>query len=242
MRILTLISRLLDYPDPLLWHHRNDLIAEIRLARTVMPHSSDALIAFVKTLTNRNPMDAQEEYTALFDRGRSLSLLLFEHVHGDSRDRGQAMVDLLDLYQRHGFSIAVRELPDYIPLFLEFLSTRPFSDIQEWLSDAGHILALLATRLHERQSPYAVLFDALLEIGQIKPDTTRLQTAVRAEERDDTPAAMDKLWEEEATTFGGGQANACNARQPLPVDSLAAVKWVDGIRLSHPSSPHATAR
>lgn len=242
MRILTLISRLLDYPDPLLWHHRNDLIAEIRLARSSLPRTGDTLIAFVKTLTDRNPMDAQEDYTALFDRGRSLSLLLFEHVHGDSRDRGQAMVDLMDLYQRHGFSIAVRELPDYIPLFLEFLATRPLSDIQEWLGDAGHILALLATRLRERQSPYAVLFDALLEIGQVQTDTSKLQATVQAEVRDDTPAAMDKLWEEEATTFGGGQAGGCNTQQPLPADSLAAVKWVEGTRPPHPSHSQVATR
>ena len=233
MRILTVVSRLLDYPGPELWHYRNELIGEIRQARRQLPQTADALVRFVRELTARDPMDAQEDYCALFDRGRSLSLLLFEHVHGDSRDRGQAMVDLMDLYNRSGFAITVRELPDYIPLFLEFLATRPLSDIQEWLGDAGHILALLATRLHERQNPYAVLFDTLLEIGQVQTDTSKLQATVQAEVRDDTPAAMDKLWEEEATTFGGGQAGGCNAQQPLPADSLAAVKWVDGARSSH---------
>ncbi len=233
MRILTVVSRLLDYPGPELWHYRNELIGEIRQARRELPQTADALMRFVRELTARDPMDAQEDYCALFDRGRSLSLLLFEHVHGDSRDRGQAMVDLMDLYNRSGFAITVRELPDYIPLFLEFLASRSRDEIQEWLGDAGHILALLATRLHERQSPYAVLFDVLLEIGHVQADASALRDTVKAEARDDTPDAIDKLWEEEATRFGGQQSGGCGTQKPLPTDSQAAVKWVDGSRMAH---------
>lgn len=228
MRILTVISRLLDYPDPQLWQYRDELMDEIKHHGGCLPDNGEALLTFVSTLTERDILDAQEDYIGLFDRGRSLSLLLFEHVHGDSRDRGQAMVDLMALYQRHGFSISVRELPDYIPLFLEFLASRPQTDVLEWLGDAGHILALLAMRLHERKSLYAVLFDALVAVGQIEVDTGALRNTVKDEARDDTPEAMDAIWEEEATRFGAAPGDGCNVQKPLPTETQAAVKWVQG--------------
>ena len=67
-------------------------------------------------------LEAQAKYDSLFERGRSLSLWLFEHVHGESRDRGQAMVDLMAQYDMAGFEINAKELPDYLPMYLEFLS------------------------------------------------------------------------------------------------------------------------
>src|SRR5690606_22756321 len=78
-------------------------------------------------------VDVQARYSELFDKGRALSLLLFEHVHGESRDRGQAMVDLMAQYEAAGFAIGVRELPDYIPLYLEFLATREDLEAREGL-------------------------------------------------------------------------------------------------------------
>lgn len=237
MQILTVISRLLDYPDPLLWDNRELLLDTIRRQQDLIPRNREALLRFVQDLTAQNLMDAQEQYSALFDRGRSLSLLLFEHVHGDSRDRGQAMVDLMGLYEKNGFAIAVRELPDFIPLFLEFLGTRSRNEVKEWLGDAGHILALLSARLQERESPYAVLFDVLLEVGGIQQDAQSLQETVKAEPRDDTADAIDKVWEEEATLFAGSDMNGgCpsnrpqrpSASQSVSTDALAAVKWVEG--------------
>lgn len=234
MQILKVISRLLDHPDPVLWENRDALLEIILQQQELIPRSKDALMQFVRDLTAQDVLDAQENYSALFDRGRSLSLLLFEHVHGDSRDRGQAMVDLMGLYEKNGFTIAVRELPDFIPLFLEYLSTRPASEIHEWLGDAGHILALLAVRLKERESPYAALFDVLLEVGQIQADTQSLHETVKAEQRDDTPEAIDKVWEEEAQLFGGSDVSGgCPSNRPSSTQTVApdhqgAVKWVEG--------------
>ena len=227
MQLLKIVSRLLDHPDPQLWEHRDELLATVVQMQELAPRTATALLEFATALTAQDLLDAQENYTALFDRGRALSLLLFEHVHGESRDRGQAMVDLMGLYERAGFSISVRELPDYIPLFLEYLSTRPAEEIHEWLGDAGHILALLAERLKERQSAYAVLFDVLLEIGQIQVDTQSLRNTVKAEVRDDTPEAMDKVWEEEAQQFGGSDTSGgCPPAAGTP-QLDGTVKWVD---------------
>ena len=183
-------------------------------------------------------MDAQEAYTGLFDRGRSLSLLLFEHVHGESRDRGQAMVDLMALYENHGFAINVRELPDYIPLYLEYLSHRPHLEAREGLTDVSHILGLLSARLQERNSPYASLFDALLMISGAQVDITQLRKQTASEKRDDTLEALDKIWEEEAVTFGAGDGleGSCPSSRPLPpqhaqpqrnANDAVAVRWAN---------------
>ncbi len=163
---------------------------------------------------------AQEEYVDTFDRIRSLSLHLFEHVHGDSRDRGQAMVDLADRYKEQGFTLAVSELPDYLPVFLEYLSLLPKEVALEELEETGHIIAAIGRRLAERGSPYRVVFDTLTRLAGKTP-----QKAERKE-----PAAlnfeqMDKEWEEKpidflgaeapkASSCGGGSCNSGNCGEP----------------------------
>ncbi len=162
-------------------------------------------------------MLAQERWLGLFDRGRSMSLLLFEHIHGESRDRGQAMVDLIETYRKHGFELASKELPDYLPLVLEYLSLRPAEEIKDWLGHTSHILELLAARAVERESPYALLFEILVEIGQGKVDLTLMRQRVAREVRDDTPEAMDQVWEEEAVRFGPeAPADDCAPPRRLP--------------------------
>jgi len=124
MRILKVISLLLDYPEQALRDGHAELAEAIAAAREISPAQRAALRSLLDELAAGDLMDVQERYTELFDRGRTLSLLLFEHVHGESRDRGQAMVDLMAQYEAAGFAIGVRELPDYIPLYLEYLATR----------------------------------------------------------------------------------------------------------------------
>ena len=124
MRILKVISLLLDYPSELLRDNHDELAGVITMAREISPTQRIALVGLLDELAGGDLMDVQERYSELFDKGRALSLLLFEHVHGESRDRGQAMVDLMAQYTEAGFAIDVRELPDYIPLYLEYLATR----------------------------------------------------------------------------------------------------------------------
>jgi nitrate reductase delta subunit len=166
MRNLKIISALLDYPDAELLEGRRELINELRSDPFLDGSQKEALIEFTDQLYTSDLLDLQEEYVGLFDRGRSISLLLFEHVHGESRDRGQAMVDLMAVYEKQGFEIGQRELPDYIPLFLEFLSLRPEQEVRQWLTEVSHILALLEARLHKRESAYAKLF----EVGNRKKE------------------------------------------------------------------------
>ena len=160
-------------------------------------------------------MDLQETYGGLFDRGRATSLLLFEHVHGESRDRGQAMVDLMELYRGHGFEINTRELPDYIPLYLEYLSQRPQDEAEDGLLDVAHILALVGARLEDRGSEYGLLFRALLDLSQADITVDEFLKQAANEERDDSLEAMDRIWEEEAVKFGlDDDAEACPSARP----------------------------
>ena len=147
--------------------------------------------------------EAQERYVWLFDRTRSLSLNLYEHVHGESRDRGQAMVALLELYRSKGLELSANELPDHLPVFLEFLSTLPETEAASLLGEAAHVLHAIGERLHKRQSPYRAVFGALAALSADAADSEAV--AALLGEPDDNPddlETMDKLWAETAVTFG----------------------------------------
>jgi len=151
MRLLKLIGVLMDYPQDELWQHREELIAAADNPQLSKQRQAE-FNEFVRILLNTDPFAAQDAWLSSFERGRSMSLLLFEHIHGESRDRGQAMVDLIDTYRNHGFELAAKELPDYLPLLLEYLSHRPPDEARDWLGHIKHIVAMLP---HERASAVA---------------------------------------------------------------------------------------
>jgi nitrate reductase molybdenum cofactor assembly chaperone NarJ/NarW len=205
MMTLRMLSRLLDYPDEALFAHHSELIAALDAAEELDLPQRAGLQQFIQQLCARPLLDAQADYCALFDRGRATSLLLFEHVHGESRDRGQAMVDLLAHYRAAGLELDSRELPDYLPLYLEYLACQNDEAARQGLEDIVPILALLAARLEARQSPYADLFTLLLTLAGSAADPAALRPQVAKEARDDTPAALDAVWEEEQIKFLGEQ-------------------------------------
>ena len=154
--------------------------------------------------------DLQERYVLLFDRTRSLSLHLFEHVHGESRDRGQAMVDLQNLYAEKGLSADTSELPDFIPLFLEFLSTLPPAEAFDLIGQPAHIFAALAERLRKRNSAYEAVFRALVALAKVKPKGEDVAMALQAPDIDPTDlVALDAAWEEEEVRFGPTSGDGC---------------------------------
>lgn len=221
---LKVVSALLCYPQPDLIAALPELASLVRGDRDLPLVERGRLVDFIDELREADPWDLQERYVALFDRGRKLSLHLFEHIHGESRDRGQAMVDLLDVYRRGGYELAAKELPDYLPLFLEFLSTRPADEARGLLDDASHVIALLGARLAERQSPYAVVFDALLALVDAPAGLGDIRAQAAAEGPDRTITEMDKIWEEEQVTFlanqspdGGCGANGATRVPAQPV-------------------------
>ncbi|EKM0377506.1 nitrate reductase molybdenum cofactor assembly chaperone [Cronobacter turicensis] len=205
MTELLIISRLLEYPDAALWQHQQELFDALTDTQHLSLQNAHHLGVFIRDLLQEDLLDAQAAYGELFDRGRATSLLLFEHVHGESRDRGQAMVDLLAQYERAGLMLDSRELPDHLPLYLEYLAQLPAQDAINGLRDIAPILALLGARLQQRESRYAVLFDLLIALSDTQVDTRNVREKIADEARDDTPQALDAVWEEEQVKFFADQ-------------------------------------
>lgn len=197
------LSALLSYPTRELAAAIPEIAAVIAAEGLVAPEAAKGLCPLLDDLGTMDLYELQERYVELFDKARRHSLHLFEHIHGESRDRGQAMVDLAAHYQRGGLVIAASELPDFIPLFLEFLSMRPLEDARGLLRETAHILALLEDRLARRNGSYAAVFTALLSV--VGGTAAIAETADTSDEPDDL-AAIDAAWEETAVTFGPGNA------------------------------------
>ena len=204
MQNLHLFSLLLSYPTEDLQSVCGEI--EARLADD-MALPSDT-VARLQPLLNRLATSdiyvAQEAYVDLFDRGRTHSLHLFEHVHGESRDRGQAMVDLRDRYEARGLEIAANELPDYLPLFLEYLSVLPTEQALEELSQPGVVIAALAQRLAEKGTPWAAPMQVLSGLAGASAD----ELAIVPPDDPDDLAALDKAWAEEQVRFDAPAAPA----------------------------------
>ncbi|KGF67956.1 nitrate reductase [Hoeflea sp. BAL378] len=218
IRTFKALSALLSYPSTDLQEAISD-IREILAFERILPVA--AVVALEPLLTEFQTgdiFDLQERYVLLFDRSRTLSLNLFEHIHGEGRDRGGAMVDLLETYRAHGFDLVATELPDHLPVLLEFISTLPLGEAREMLIDAGHIIAALAERLTRRETPYAAVLAALSDFAQASPDTEEAQVLIS--EKDDDPEdldALDAVYEEAMVTFGPDPNAGC----PVSRDILA---------------------
>lgn len=228
---LRVISRLMAYPSQAL----QAAVPEMREAladEAVLPSARhEALETLLHTIAATPLMALQERYVETFDRGRNLSLHLFEHVHGESRDRGQAMVDLMNHYHAHGCLLDAHELPDHLPLMLEFMSTQSVSASRELLDDAMPVLVLLGARLRESGSDYAVLFEALESLGTTPAEAEAMRRQAAAEGPDETIEKMDEIWEEEQVTFLGNSdpaSGGCTAQPTGPQAATEhAVLWTD---------------
>jgi nitrate reductase delta subunit len=236
MQILKVIACLLDYPDESLAEYRTDIEAIINgsaLYGEIDAELRDRLLGFIDKRLQTDLMECQSEYDGLFERGRSVALWLFEHVHGESRDRGQAMVDLIANYRQAGLEISQHELPDYLPLFLEFLSTQGRDNAVSWLLDVEHILALLQCRLEKRGSDYALLFELLLSIAGSRLSLDEIRQRIADEKPDHSKQAIDKEWEEEEVTFGADSLDkSCSGTQRKPSEAQrqdidVPLHWVD---------------
>jgi len=207
IRTFKVLSLLLSYPTEALQEAAPEFRAAVESEGLVPAKRRTPLFALIDEIAGRDLYDLQERYILLFDRTRSLSLHLFEHVHGESRDRGQAMVDLMALYESHGLHIDAKELPDYLPLFLEFLATRPLAEAQSLLAQPLHVVTALRERLQKRKSAYAAVFRTLEGLADGKAET-ELLAALRGQPEDDPNdlEALDRIWEDEAVTFGPGDA------------------------------------
>lgn len=209
-RTFKVLSALLSYPTAELQQVARDMKAVLEAEKLLPARVLRAVIALLDEIQTRDLYDLQERYVLLFDRTRSLSLHLFEHVHGESRDRGQAMIDLQNLYAEKGLEIGTTELPDFVPLFLEFLSMQPRAEAYELLGQPVHILAALAERLRKRDSAYESVFRALVALANAKPKGEDIAAVLSEPDPDpDDLAALDAAWEDEPVQFGPGATDSC---------------------------------
>jgi len=222
-----ILSLLLAYPEAELQKSGPALKVTLNETSSLDATYRDRVAALIDHIASHDLFDVQEDYVTLFDRTRSLSLHLFEHVHGESRDRGQAMVDLKTMYEEAGYETGTNELPDYLPMFLEFLSTRTIDEARESLGDVLHIITAIHERLEKRSSPFAHAFAALISLTSEQPDEALVRELLKQEEDDPNDlAALDRIWEEEAVTFGGNAGeNSCGSDR-LRIRLRAAVRNV----------------
>jgi nitrate reductase delta subunit len=196
------LAALLTYPTTELQSAAAEIATALEVEGLLSARQRTSLSGLLAELAASDIYDLQERYVALFDRGRATSLHLFEHVHGESRDRGQAMADLLALYVQHGLEVAAHELPDYLPLFLEFLSLLPRPEAQSLLAEPAAILRELAGRLGKRDAGYGSVLAVLADLAQAPAVGA---SAIPDEDPNDL-AALDAAWEEAAVRFGPGEA------------------------------------
>lgn len=191
---------LLSYPTDELQAAARDISGIFAEEHIVPAPRLAAINVLIDELATTDIYQLQEQYFDLFDRSRTLSLHLFEHVHGESRDRGQAMADLVALYASHGLEVTVGELPDFLPLFLEFLSLVPDAEARALLAEPAGILRALADRLTSRHAGYAGVMAVLAELANApKAITTDI-----VDENPDDLDALDASWEEAVVRFGPG--------------------------------------
>ncbi|HWU48460.1 MAG TPA: nitrate reductase molybdenum cofactor assembly chaperone [Asticcacaulis sp.] len=206
------LACLLSYPTPAV-KETVDAVSQALREENLLPAANrKAVDALIAEIAADDLYDLQERYIDIFDRTRSLSLNLYEHVHGESRERGQAMVALLELYRSRGLELDANELPDFLPVFLEFLSILPQAEAASFLGEAVHVLEAMAARLKKRDSRYQAVFDSLVALAGVRAEAGVVAALLAEPEQDpDDLEALDKTWEESAVTFGPGEAGCPKA-------------------------------
>ena len=204
---LRALALLMGYPDVQLRSHLTELMDAIDKESVISAQRREELHAFVTELCQQDPLEAEARYVETFDRGRATSLHMFEHIHGDSRERGPAMVNLLQTYEKSGLKMLPEELPDHLCVVLEFASTQPPPLATEFLVEMAHIITAIFSALVQRSSPYAVPLAAVLEIcGQ-----TIQAVAIVADE------SMDEVWEEPAVFDGCATRGQSKPQEVKPI-------------------------
>ena len=188
---LRALARLLAYPDAELRAQLPALIDALQAEQTLPAARVAELQALAQQLGAMDPYEAEERYVETFDRGRRTSLHLFEHIHGDSRDRGPALIDLTQTYEKAGLRLDTTELPDHLGVVLEFASTQPPAVAREFLAEMAHVLGALFSALQAKDSPYASVVAAVLEAAGEKAQAVAIAPEPELDEAWAEPEAFD---------------------------------------------------
>jgi nitrate reductase molybdenum cofactor assembly chaperone NarJ/NarW len=217
---LRALSLLLQYPDA---QHRALLpqVVDAINEEAALPAARRAEIeALVAEMLRTDPIEVESRYVELFDRGRSTSLHLFEHVHGDSRDRGPAMIDLIQHYEKAGLFLGEKELPDHLCVVLEFASTQPAPSARDFIGEMAHILQAIFSALRQRESSYATLIAAVLELAGHRIEAVPV-----------TPdEALDESWAEPEAFGGCSTQGQAAPGQPQPIQIVRRPAASQGAR------------
>ena len=206
-RSLRALARLLGYPDAELRAHLDELRQALRAEAALTPERCAEVEALIASIAAQDALDAEADYVQLFDSGRRTSLHLFEHVHGDSRDRGPAMIDLAQTFEKAGLYLTIGEMPDHLPVVLEYASTQPPREAREFLAEMAHILNVIFSALQQRGSRYASVLGALIELAGEHAAAVALP--------DEAP--IDESWAEPAAFDGCSVAGQARAGQPQTI-------------------------
>ena len=204
---LRVLSALLGYPSAQMRGYLFEMSGILREEKALSDTRRAEVEALIEWLASADALDAEANYVELFDRGRATSLHLFEHVHGDARERGPAMVDLAQTYEKAGLYLAPDELPDYLPAVLEFVSTQPPREARAFLGEMAHIFNALFSALQQRESPYASVLGALLELAGESAKAVKLC--------DEQP--LDVSWVEPPVFDGCSSKGQGKPGQPQPI-------------------------
>lgn len=207
---LRVFARLLSYPDAELREFLPEMRDILHSEAAVTHDRLDELDALIEWLIDTDALETEANYVQLFDHGRATSLHLFEHVHGDSRDRGPAIIDLGQTYESSGLYLEPGELPDYLPAVLEFVSTQPPAEAKAFLSEMAHIFNVIFNALQQGQSPYASIIRSLLELAGEKVQAVKLAAEV----------PLDSAWEEPVVFDGCSSKGQAKPDQPQPINII----------------------
>lgn len=224
MRTLKILGYFLTYPEEGHVLAARECMDVLRAEKWLSEGSIERLCAALEDFEGKSLLDLQEDYVALFDRTPSLSLHLFEHVHGDSRDRGQALVDLLKVYEEAGLFISTHEMPDYLPLFAEYAATLTPEEASKTIGSVVNILSSLAERLRNRESFYAEIFDSIIETAGRAPDTKAVEEYLKKSSGKALSLdEMDKEWEEQFAFDNTPQTTGQDMGCPKAEEMLARI-------------------
>jgi nitrate reductase molybdenum cofactor assembly chaperone NarJ/NarW len=214
MKTFKILGLFLSYPKQELIDNMSDIKDVLKQENFLPKRTMKKVLAFCDYLSATDLFELQEDYVDLFDRGRAHCLHMFEHIHGESRDRGQAMVNLVESYAERGYYMQEGELPDYLPLFLEYLSCCPAEEAVELIGDPINVVATIGVRLKKRDSLYSILFEAIEALAKVKPDAAVIAEAKAEEVKEQTLDELDEEWEE-AEAFDNSKdcGDACDMTQ-----------------------------
>lgn len=210
MRSFRVLAHLLRYPQSEWLDHMDELKTAIADEGFLKGKALKQLLGFMDELGKTELLEAQENYVELFDRGRAHCLHLFEHVHGESRFRGQAMIELAERYKQKGLEIGTGELPDYLPLFLEFVSICDPEDGLETLAQAAPVIATIGEKLNRQGCGYGTVMHAIVTLSGVRLSKAEIAKAADAALPDiKTLDDLDEQWQEPEAFSGAQDCGTC---------------------------------